>query len=85
MNNVYIWKAHQLVCKIDESTKIIGNIKFFIYGKCLINWSINVIPLILKFTLNNEKFSLKENNIFIHHYIEHLKISYEFPDNYNQN
>ena len=51
-------------------------------SKCLIDVSINVVPLILKFSLNNEKFSLKENNIYIHRYIEHLKISYEFPGNY---
>jgi len=51
-------------------------------SKCFIDVSINVIPLILKFSLNNEKFSLKENSIFIHRYIENLKISYELPGKY---
>ena len=50
--------------------------------KCIIYVYINIIPLILKFSLNNEKFSLNENIINIHHYIKDFKITYSLPGNY---
>ena len=50
--------------------------------KCIIHVFINIIPLIIKFSIPNEKFSIFNNCIFISHYIEKLRIYYSFPDNY---
>lgn len=50
--------------------------------KCIIHAFINVIPLIIKFSIPNERFSINNNIISISHYIEKLKILYSFPGNY---
>ena len=50
--------------------------------KCIIHTFINVVPLIIKFSIPNEKFSINNNILSISHYIEKLKILYSFPGNY---
>ena len=47
--------------------------------KCTITAFINIIPLIIKFSILNEKFSLFNNIVTISHYFENLEISYSFP------
>ena len=49
--------------------------------KCEIYVFINIIPLIIKFSIPNEKFSLFNNTIFISHPFENLKIIHSFPGN----
>ena len=51
-------------------------------SKCQIDVCINVIPLILKFSLKKENYLIKNKKIYIHHYIPKLIISYIFPGNY---
>ena len=50
--------------------------------KCIIYVFINVVPLIIKFSIKDEKFFLNNNSISIQHYLEKLKILYCFPGNY---
>ena len=50
--------------------------------KCIIYIFINIIPLIIKFSIKDEKFFLNSNSISIQHYLEKLKILYCFPGNY---
>lgn len=51
--------------------------------KCSIEVFIYVIPLILKFSLNNENYNFNKNNnnkiIKINHYIKNFEISYKLP------
>ena len=51
--------------------------------KCIIFAFINIIPLIIKFSLPNQKFSLNNDIVSINHYIKTLKILYCFPGNYS--
>ena len=52
------------------------------FDKCNIIAFIYVIPLIIHFSLQNEKFTLENKIISISHYIQNLKILYSFPGNY---
>ena len=53
------------------------------FDKCIVYIYIYVIPLIIKLSLLNEKFSIDNNrNLFISHYFEKMKILYSFPGNY---
>ena len=66
-----------------------SNFELFLYSanikkesiSCKLHVFIYVIPLILKFSLNGEYYSIKDDNntIKINHYIENLKINYTFP------
>ena len=51
--------------------------------KCIIYAFINIIPLIIKFSIPNAKFSLNNDIVSINHYIKKLKILYCFPGNYS--
>ena len=52
------------------------------FDKCMINVFINVIPLIIKFSIPNIEYSLINNNISISNYIEDLRIFHSFPGDY---
>jgi len=53
--------------------------------KCRVYVYLNVIPLCLKFKLN-EKYNIDENNnISINHYTKSLKIEHQYPGNYSSN
>ena len=79
--------------KLDKSKKLkecLASSKFKINlyderdkfcDSCEIEVSIYIINLILKISLNNEIFSMKENTIYINHHVQNLNISYEFPGN----
>ena len=52
---------------------------------CELNVSIFIIPLIIKFSLNKEKYSFEEKlkKIYINHYIHNFKINHTFPGGIN--
>ena len=52
------------------------------YDSCTIYAFINIIPLIIKFSILNQNFSLNKNLITISDNIEKLEILYSFPGNY---
>ena len=52
------------------------------FDKCTIYAYINFIPLIIKFSIPNEKFSLFDKNISISNFRNNLKILHFFPGNY---
>lgn len=73
--------------KFKLLTEGIANTKFIIHiynnnilcDSCEVDLSIYIINLVLKISLNNEKFTLKENIIYINNHIPELTISYELP------
>ncbi|OUM69791.1 hypothetical protein PIROE2DRAFT_57210 [Piromyces sp. E2] len=53
------------------------------YNKCRVIVYLNVIPLCLKFKIN-EKYHIDENNkISINHYVESFEIEHQYPGNYS--
>lgn len=50
--------------------------------KCMIYVFINVIPLIIKFSIPNVEYTILDNKISISKYIEDLRILYSFPGDY---
>ena len=53
------------------------------HDKCIVHTYINIIPLIMKFSIPDIKFSLSNNNISISHYVKDIKIIHSFPGNYS--
>ena len=51
------------------------------FDKCEINVFINIIPLIIKFSLPNEKYSFADKTVSIRHEIKSLTIYHSFPSN----
>ena len=50
--------------------------------KCMVYVFINVIPLIIKFSIPNVEYSIIDNNISINKYIEDLRVYRSFPGGY---
>ena len=55
------------------------------FDKCEVYTFINIIPLIIKFSIIDEKYSLSKNIVSISHYIKKLKIYRSFPGNFFTN
>ena len=56
-----------------------------IIDTCNFNVIINIIPLIMEFSINNENFELENNSIIIKNPVPNLKISYKFPGDFKPN